>query len=92
MSYYRGTLAEFNTWHDAAMVSEGIILPDGKIGYVKGVPAPDNQRTIAYSSTILHPANADDYIWFYGDYPDDNKTPMSEDDVIAAGWFPEVEE
>ena len=87
MTCHRGTLAEFNTWHNAAMISDDIPMPDGRIGFVNGVPAPDNQRTIAYSKAVLHPSNANDYIWTYGDYPDGESLTLTE--IKTAGWFPE---
>ena len=89
--YYRGTLTEFNTWHEAAMIAENIPTPDGKVGFVRGRPAPDNQRTTAYTNAIAHPTNEDDYIWAYADYPDESKASLSEEEVQAAGWFPESE-
>ena len=87
MTYHRGTLTEFNIWHDAAMISENIPIPGGKIGFVNGIPAPDNQRTIVYSGAALHPSNTDDYIWVYGDYPDGESLTLTE--VQTMGWFPE---
>ncbi|MDB2415444.1 hypothetical protein N9W34_06705 [Rickettsiales bacterium] len=86
MTYNRGTLAEFNIWHDYAMMAEAISA-SGKVGLVKGVPAPENQRTMAYSVVIKHPVNADDYIWAFGDYPHADKDQLSLDDVAAEGWF-----
>ncbi len=88
--YHRGTLAEFDTWHTAAKISDGI--PDeGKIGYVKGVLAPLNQRTMAYSVPVEHPVNADDCIWCYGKYPDTEKTVLSQEAATTAGWEFELE-
>lgn len=86
MTYHRGTLAEFDTWHEAAKTSEGI-PSEGKIGFIKGVPMPDNQRTTAYSKAKAHPINADDYVWRYSDYPDGGKDNLSKEDVQTAGWF-----
>lgn len=86
MTYHRGTLAQFDTWHTAAKTSAGI-TPEGKVGFVNGVPAPDKQRTIAYSEAIAHPSNVDDYIWPYSDYQDG--TVLTADAVKTAGWFPE---
>ena len=86
MTYHRGTLTEFNTWHDTAMISASI-PSEGRVGFVKGVLAPDNQRTVAYSDAVLHPSNADDYIWVYGDYPDGESLTLTE--VQTMGWFPE---
>lgn len=86
LMYHRGTLVEFNTWHDAAKTSYGI--PEGGlIGFVDGVEAPDKQRTLAYSDAEPHPTNSDDYIWLYGDYIDGSKDDLDEDAVIALGWF-----
>jgi len=90
MTYHRGTLAKFNTWHSAALVSAGIGA-EGRIGLVKGYLAPNNQRTTTYSSVISHPSNADDYIWGYGNYPDGEKTSLTRTEVKTAGWFPEGE-
>ena len=87
MTYHRGTLEEFNTWHSAAMINDEIPIPDGRIGFVNGIPAPNNQRTVAYSSAVLHPSNAGDYIWAYGDYPDGESLTLIE--VKTMGWFPE---
>lgn len=83
--FHRSTLAEFNAWHKTAMLSEGI-PPEGRIGYVNGVLAPDNQRTMAYSDPITHPVNTDDCIWHYGEYPDTKKTVLSQEDTVAVGW------
>lgn len=88
--YNRGTLAEFTVWHEAVKVSEGII-GDGRVGDVRGVPAPQNQRTTTYSIAIPHPINTNDYIWCYGKYPDAEKTSLSQDDAIASGWDFETE-
>ena len=49
--YNRGTLSEFNNWHINIMQIENI----PKIGYINGIPAPQNQHTIAYSETIQNP-------------------------------------
>lgn len=86
MTYHRGTLAEFNTWHQVAKVAAGIPA-EGRIGSVNGKPAPDNQRTTAVSRVIIHPTNKDDYIWSYGEYPDGDDLSISE--VKALGWFGE---
>lgn len=87
MSYHRGTLAEFNTWHDATKLAEG--LP--KVGSVNGTPAPGNQQTVAYSDAIAHPTNPDDYIWQDGKYPIEGKTMLSQSEVETLGWFPSEE-
>jgi hypothetical protein len=88
MTYHRGTWTEFNSWHEAAKLAEGI-PPEGKIGFVNGVPAPDNQRTTEYSSAIAHPVNEDYYIWLFGAYPMQGKDVLSDEDVRAVGWFAE---
>lgn len=84
---YRGTLSEFESWHSDAMQAEGITLPDGKIGYVNGVLAPQNQHTTAYSMAIQNPDKSDDYIWQYGKYPIQNKTILTQVDIDNLGWF-----
>lgn len=84
MTYYRGTLEEFTTWHLQAMAAEG--LP--KIGYVDNSPAPENQATIAYSDNVQNPNGTNDYIWLYGRYPINNKTDLTQGDIDNLGWFP----
>lgn len=88
MTYHRGTLEEFNAWHENVKILEGIPI-DGKIGNVSGVPAPNNQRTMTYSDPISHPVNEDDYIWGYGKYSDENKEILTISDVKILGWFQE---
>ena len=87
MTYHRGTFAEFNTWHNAAMLAEGI-TEEGRVGFINGIPAPDSQRTTAYSESYLHPTNEDDYVWTYGSHIDVEKTSSSQSEVEALGWFP----
>ena len=88
MTYHRGTLDEFNFWHDSVKVLEGII-EEGKVGSIDGKLMPENQRTIEYSKATLHPSNENDYIWMYGNYIDENKTSLSLSDVKTAGWITE---
>lgn len=83
--YHRGTLAQFNTWHEVAMAAEGI-TPEGKIGFVDGEPAPQNQRTTAYSSTTQNPDKTDDYVWQYGAYKDSYISSVT---TFPENWFPE---
>ena len=75
--YNRGTKAEFDAWHAAAMAAEGI-TPQGKVGFVDGRPAPENQRTTAYSSALKNPNGSDDYIWPYGAHKMAGKTKYYE--------------
>lgn len=84
MIYYRGTLAEFVQWHNAAKISEG--LP--AIGYMNGNPAPGNQESVDYSNAIQNPNKSDDYIWLYGRYPINGKTDLSQTDIDNLNWFP----
>ncbi|MGR3218838.1 MAG: hypothetical protein ACUZ8H_03345 [Candidatus Anammoxibacter sp.] len=84
--YNRGTLEDFNVWHNNIKVSEGIVA-GGRVGSIKGVLAPDNQRTTTYSTALPHPSN-DDYVWNYGGHPDAEKEDLSTDDVKSLGWFP----
>ena len=88
--YHRGTLTEYNTWHDAAKIKAGIPA-DGKIGIYRGKPAPSKQRTIGISLAILHPINIDDYIWLHDGYNDPEKTDLSLINIQTAGWFPAQE-
>jgi hypothetical protein len=85
--YQRGTLAQFEVWHNAAMEAENIPSPDGKIGYVNGQPAPNRQRTTAYSQVIQHPMGGDDYIWNCGKYCDGDVYTLLE--VQDLGWLGE---
>jgi len=86
MPYHRGTIIEFNYWHEDAKLAEEITLA-GKVGYIKGVEAPENQRTTSYSKAIEHPINNDDYIWDYGNHPDPEKELLSLEQVKELGWF-----
>lgn len=83
---HRGTLSEFNAWHNQAKTSEE--LP--KVGYVNNTPAPYNQKTTAYSQAIKNPNKADDYIWPFGAYPIKDKAILSQADVINLNWFAEA--
>ena len=83
--YNRGTLAQFQAWHNTAMAAENIPNPEGKIGYVNGQPAPDSQRTTAYSQTIQHPLGGDDYIWLCGNYCTNKNLDLEQ--VKLLGWF-----
>ena len=85
--YNKGTLEQFNEWHDRVKILEGI-TPEGKVGFVDGVPAPDRQRTTAYSQASKHPTD-DIYIWQYGAYPTGETFTSLQ--VREMGWFPETE-
>lgn len=85
--YHRGTLAQFTTWHNAAKLEEGI-PPEGRIGYVLGIPAPNNARTYNYSETIQNPGGGNNYLWEFYAYPDDDLPQLSRAEAEAAGWFP----
>ena len=88
MIYHRGTLVEFNTWHTASKMTAGIPA-EGKIGIYRGKPAPNKQRTTAYSEAVLHPSNINDYIWLHGRQADPEKPSLSLADIITLGWYPE---
>ena len=88
MAYHRGTQAEFNIWHNAAKIATGIPA-EGKIGLNRGKPAPNKQRTMAYSDAVLHPSNVDDYIWLHNGQADSEKTDLSFAEIQTAGWYPE---
>lgn len=83
--YNRGTIEEFNTWHINVKQVEG--LP--KMGYINGLPAPQNQETVAYVNAIQNPDNSDDYIWLYGAYPISDKTDLSQTDINNLNWLPD---
>lgn len=83
--YHRGSLQEFTAWHDAAKITENIPA-EGRIGYVNGILAPQNERTYIYATVIQNPDLSDDYIWPYGDHPIDGKNVISYDDFINLGW------
>ena len=59
--YVTGTMQDFETWHTIAKIAEGI-PPEGRVGFVNGKPAPQNQRTIAVSDPVKHPGK-DEYAW-----------------------------
>lgn len=86
--FHRGTLDQFDTWHDAAK-NLAAIPAEGKIGNVNGIPAPQNQRTIAVSEAIAHPINNDDYIWQFCGHKDENFTSLTFEEVRALGFFAE---
>lgn len=84
-------MEQFTTWHDYVKGEEGITA-DGKVGMVRGVDAPDNQRTTAFSIAYPHPTNDNDYIWAYGCYEDAAFKSLNNEDALKKGWFPECEE
>jgi len=85
--YHRGTFEEFQSWHEAVMEAEGI-TQEGKIGYINGVPAPERQRTTAYSLAWQYPSEeVDDYVWEFGKYQDNEIPALDYDEAVAAGWF-----
>ncbi len=84
--YQRGTLEEFNQWHEKTKLSYGI-PPGGIVGLVNGRPAPDNQRTVNYVDRAQKPDKSNDYIWPYGGYVDDKKNVLSKSDVDNLNWF-----
>lgn len=86
MIFHRGTLEEFNIWHDAVKIAEGY----PKIGYINGIPAPQNQKTVAYSAAVSHPSNINDYIWADGKYPRIGHSMLSLEEVKVLGWFPVI--
>ncbi len=83
--YHRGTLSEFNIWHNNVKSILG--LP--KIGYINGQLAPNNEHTLAYVDTIQNPDKSNDYIWNYGAYPINGKIQLSQSDVNNLNWFME---
>ncbi len=89
--YHKGTLSDFNKWHEAVKVDEGI-PPDGRIGFVNGKPAPNNQRTMHYSMPVKHPRDTDSYVWLHGDHADRKKTKLTKEKAKTDGWFSEDEE
>lgn len=85
--YLTGNQIDFNQWHDAAKIGENI-PPEGKINKINNIPAPDCQRTMAYSSAVPHPSTPDFFCWLAGDYPDPQKQVLSLEEVKALGFFP----
>lgn len=88
--YHRGTLAEFNSWHIAAMEAEDIPVPGGKIGFINGVPAPDSQRTTSYSAAIQNLNNSDDYIWQYGSHPIEGRAILTAAQAQELTFLPQI--
>jgi hypothetical protein len=70
------------------MAAENIPNPEGKIGYVNGQPAPDSQRTTAYSQATQHPLGGDDYVWLCGNYcSGDENLDIAGTSPRLLGWF-----
>ncbi len=86
VTYHRGTLEEFNTWHQQVKLIED--LP--KAGYRDDIPVPENQQTINYSEVIKNPLEDNDYIWMYGNYPIEDKEVLSSGDILILNWFPRI--
>lgn len=86
--YIRGKLKDFKEWHDAVKAANDI-PPEGKIGYVNGQPAPQNQRTTAYVEAIQSPEKTDDYIWqadAHEELKKEDAVELSQEDVENLDW------
>lgn len=83
--FHKGTLDEFNAWHDAAKIAEGIPV-EGKVGFNGGSLAPNNQRTYSVSSSLKHPTN-NDYIWVYANHKNNAMISYTLDEVQTLGWY-----
>ena len=86
--YYRSSQTVFNTWLALANTEKGIPA-EGVVSTRSGAPDPTAQRTMEYSSWIQHPDESDDGIFLFGDQVDGAKTSLTQDEVIALGWFPD---
>jgi len=82
--FLRGTLQQFESWHETAKISENI-PQEGKVGYLKGKLAINRQKTINYSDAIKHPINENDYIWLCGNYCTNENLDLEQ--VKLLGWF-----
>ena len=74
------TIEEFNTAHEAAKILAG--LP--KVGFVNGVPAPNNQQTLEVTYAKPHPTNDTVIAYINGGWDDSLKVGMefkTEDEV-----------
>lgn len=88
--YYQGSQVDFNTWHTWVCEPERADIPvGGKINKVRFKEAPDRQRTVVYCEVISHLTNADDFIWFFGDYskPDMSLTEYTLAEAISNGYI-----
>ena len=74
--FVKGTLAEFNTWHDNIKNQE-TIPAEGKVNCVNGIPAPKNQRTFEYAIPKKEGKDLDNYIWCVGKYPINGKSTFT---------------
>lgn len=84
--FIRGTLDEFKAWHEKAKIKYGI-PPEGKIGFIDGVPAPDNQRTYEFVDVITNPKDDKDHIWETDSDIAVGKVPLTKADIDNLEWF-----
>ena len=84
--YQRGTLEEFNQWHEKTKLAYGF-PPGGIVGLVNGRPAPNNQRTVNYVESAQKPDKSNDHIWPHGAYPDGDKVKLTLNDIKNLNWF-----
>ena len=91
MTFIRGTLDEFKTWHNKEKARQGI-PPEGKIGEVEGVPAPNNQRTYNVTAPIVNPQNKDEVAWktTQSEIPQ-GKQSLSEEEFKILKWVDDKE-
>lgn len=69
--YHRGTLTEFEAWHEEVKISEGI----------------PTERTTAYSVAVQNPNSSNDCVWLYGNHPIQEKEVLTYEDFLNLGWF-----
>lgn len=89
----RGTLEQYQANHLKAQQDSGWTeeeIANGKIGFVMGVPAPENQHTTAIYSYTQKPDGSDDCAWVPTTI-DTGLTVLDEAeyDTLIESWFPE---
>ncbi len=86
--FHRGNNDQFMQWNNEVNQSLEISI-EGKVNYnaASGLPDPERQKTISYSTKIEHPAIEDDYIWEYGEYQNNEIEIISMAQALNAGFI-----
>ena len=78
--FLRGTAAEYETWHTAAKLAEGIPFPSRRNGEID----ESSPWTTMVVAAIPHPGGGDDCIWEHGTHDRGGKTSLTKDDLKSA--------
>lgn len=79
--YHRGTLEEFNAWHEPI---------NQALGYPLSPIESGKMYTQRYSNAIQNPNDDNDCIWLYGDYKDNKFSSMTREEFIELKWFSNI--